>query len=107
VRKIKIPCIEETLEPVIADSVACKQVTKDLCEKALTEAKAHLHPLLRSEELDSLDRRCEFMQAFKLALEEGIAWQLAFWQPCIRLFSSSVMHIPKKRDAGIIPFIFL
>lgn len=96
-RKIKIPCIEETLEPVIADSVACMQVTKELCEKALTEAKAHLHPLLRSEELDSLDRRCEFVQAFKRALEEGIAWQLAFWQPCIQaVFQFSDAHPPKE-----------
>ena len=52
----------------------------ELCEKALSDAKAGLHPLLRNAELNRLEKRSEFLQAFRLALEFRIARQLAAWQ---------------------------
>ena len=41
------------------------QVTDDLCEKALNDARTHLHPLLRNVEVNRLGQRSEFLQAFK------------------------------------------
>jgi hypothetical protein len=52
-----------------------------LCEKALNDAKAQLHPLLRNVELSRLEKRSEFLQAFRLALERWIARSLATWKP--------------------------
>jgi len=97
-RKTKSLCREETLEPVVADPGAFKQVAEDLCDKALNEAKTRLHPLLGVEELENLDRRCEFLQAFKRALEEGIARQLVFWQPCIQAVFQFNESLPPKEE---------
>lgn len=60
------------------------QVADDLCEKAMNEAKAQLHPLLRSAEVHYLDQRSDFLQAFKSALEQRIARTLAAWQPGVQ-----------------------
>jgi hypothetical protein len=58
-----------------------EQVAYELFENALKDAKAQVHPLIRNNELDRLDKRREFVQAFKLALERRIAKKLALWQP--------------------------
>jgi hypothetical protein len=55
-------------------------VVHELCEKALNDAKEQLHPLLRNVELNRLEKRSEFLQAFRLALEHRVARQLAAWQ---------------------------
>lgn len=60
------------------------QIAGELLNNALDEAKAHLHPLLRNLELDRLDRRIVFVQAFKLVLERRIAENLAAWHPEIQ-----------------------
>jgi hypothetical protein len=57
------------------------QVANNLCENALADAKGQLHPLLRSKELARLEKRGEFLQAFKSALEQRIARALAAWCP--------------------------
>jgi len=56
-----------------------EETANDLCEEALNEAKTRLHPLLHNVELDRLDPRCEFVQAFKSALERKVAQKLADW----------------------------
>jgi len=61
-----------------------EQTANELCEKALNDAKAQLHPLLRNVELDRLEKRNEFVQAFRLALERRIARKLAIWRPGVR-----------------------
>jgi len=61
-----------------------EQITNELCEKALDDAKAQVHPLIRSNALDRLDKRSEFVQAFRLALERRIARKLALWQPGVQ-----------------------
>jgi hypothetical protein len=61
-RNPKGSCREETLEPVLADFQRLKRVVTELRDKALFDAKAHLHPLLHNEELDKLDSRSEFVQ---------------------------------------------
>ena len=61
-----------------------QQATQNLCDKAMDDAKAQLHPLLRNAETRQLDRRVEFMRAFKLALEQRVAQRMAAWQPTIR-----------------------
>jgi hypothetical protein len=75
---------EETVELVIPAPKDFEQVANDLCENALKEAKAQLHPLIQSVELDRLDKRSEFVQAVKSALEQRIARKLAVWQPGIQ-----------------------
>jgi len=65
-------------------SLAAKElghVANELCEKALEDAKSRLHPLLQNSELERLDQRVEFIQAFESALGQGIARKLAAWQP--------------------------
>ena len=60
------------------------KAASNLCEKALNEAKDQLHPLLHNVEINHLDKRSEFTQAFKSALEQRIARKLAAWQPGIQ-----------------------
>jgi hypothetical protein len=84
VRNVNNRSREETLEPVVPDPKEFGQVANDLCEKALNDAKGQLHPLLRDAELDRLDRRETFVQAFKSALELRIARKLAAWQPGVQ-----------------------
>ena len=80
------------------------QAANHLCEKALNDAKAQLHPLLRNVELDRLDRRYEFVQAFKFALERRIAKKIAVWQPGIQAvfkFDESWRGNGKSWDSSI------
>ena len=72
---------EERLVPAPNDF---GNVANELCEKALNDAKAQLHPLIQSSELDRLDKRTEFIHAFKSALERRIAGKLATWQPGVQ-----------------------
>lgn len=68
----------------VAPAINAGQVAKEICEKALNDAKAQLHPLLRSAEIDRLDRRQEFVQAFKTALGKRVARKLSVWQPGVQ-----------------------
>jgi len=88
---------KEPFEEVLTNPSSFKKVAEELCEKALVDAKTRLHPLLQSDELENLDRRCEFVQGFKRALEEGIARQLAFWQPCVQaVFEFNNLQIDRE-----------
>ena len=60
------------------------QAANDICEKALNDARRQLHPLLRRVDLNRLDHRGEFLQAFKSALETRTARKLAAWLPDIQ-----------------------
>jgi hypothetical protein len=75
---------EESVQARVSVPKDFGQEANDLCEKALNDAKTQLHPLLRSVEVDRLDRRHEFIQAFKTALEKRIARKLAAWQPNVQ-----------------------
>jgi hypothetical protein len=57
---------------------------RELCEKALNDAKIGLHPLLRSMDVNRLDGRKEFIHAFRSAFERRIAKRLALWQPGVQ-----------------------
>ncbi|HEU0292143.1 MAG TPA: hypothetical protein VFR47_05375 [Anaerolineales bacterium] len=83
-RETKRSLSKETLKPVLAVFLGLKHIVTELCDKAVVDARAHLHPLLHNEALVKLDSRPEFVQAFKQALEERIALQLVCWQPCIQ-----------------------
>jgi hypothetical protein len=72
---------EALLEHGAPDARKLERVADELCRKALIIAKSSVHPLLQQNDLDRLDGRPEFLQAFKSALEEGIARKLALWQP--------------------------
>jgi hypothetical protein len=69
----------------------------ELCDKALIDAKAHLHPLLHNQPLDKLDSGSEFVQAFKRALEDRIALQLVSWQHCIQAVYGFNATLPQAR----------
>jgi len=70
--------------PVIPTPNDFLHVANELCHRALNDAKGQMHPLLRSAELDRLDQRPDFVQAFKSALEKRIAQTLAGWQPGVQ-----------------------
>src|SRR5574338_579835 len=75
-----------------------------LCEHALEDAKAQLHPLLRSVELQRLWQRKEFVKAFKAALERRIAQRLAAWQPDVQAvfeFDESWMESRNSWDGSV------
>lgn len=61
-----------------------EQSAKQLCERALHDAKSQLHPLLQNLEFAHLEPRPEFLQAFKSALEQIIAEKLVTWCPGIQ-----------------------
>lgn len=80
------------------------QVANELCEKALNDAKEQLHPLLRSVEVERLDQRSDFLEAFKNALEKRIARKLAVWQPGVQAvfkFDETMMENMRNWDGSI------
>lgn len=74
---------EKSVEPMAPAAKDIWQSANDLCEKALDEAKAQLHPLLRNIDVERLDQHADFLQTFKNALERRIARMLAAWQPSV------------------------
>lgn len=80
------------------------QVANKLCETALEDAKAQMHPLLRNTELHRLGQRLEFVKAFKLALEHRVAQWLALRQPDVQAvfrFEESWMESRNSWDGSI------
>ena len=75
---------DESAEVALPAANVLGQAAEEICEKALDDAKAHLHPLLRNAEVKRLRKRKEFVQAFKLGLERRIAQKLAAWQPGVQ-----------------------
>jgi hypothetical protein len=93
-----------SVEPVISNLKDLEHSANELCEKALNDAREQLHPLTRNAELDHLDKRVEFVQAFKLALEKRIAQKLAACQPGVQAvftFEESWMQRPRSWDSSI------
>jgi hypothetical protein len=96
---VKIWRREKSVEPMAPAVKDIWQSTNDLCEKALDEAKAQLHPLLRNVDVERLDQRSEFLQAFKNALERRIARTLAGWQPGVQaVFQYEETRMDKIED---------
>jgi hypothetical protein len=90
---------EELVEVATPAAKDLGQVAEDICEKALNDAKAQLHPLIQSAELDRLDKRSEFVQAFKSALEKRIARRLAVWHPGIQAVFKFDETLAANREA--------
>ena len=79
-------------------------VANKLCENALEDAKAQLHPLLRTVELHRLWQRKDFVKAFKAALERQVAQRLAAWQPDVQAvfqFEEAWMESRNSWDGSI------
>lgn len=87
---------KNVIEYSIPTSEELEQVAKVLCERALNDAKSQLHPLLQNIELDRLDQRPEFLQAFKCGLEQQIARKLTRWYPDILAIFSFELTPPKR-----------
>ena len=68
----------------MSDVDSFAQTANELCESALNDARAELHPLLRSEDVNRLEQRNTFMAAFRSALEKHLAKRLALWQPSVQ-----------------------
>jgi hypothetical protein len=80
------------------------QIASALCENALKDAKEQLHPLLRDAQLDRLEKRPEFVQTFKRALEQRIARKLAAWDPGVEAvfqFDEMRTERPESWDGSI------
>ena len=91
-------------KPVIPVPNDLSQVANKICEAALEDAKAQIHPLLRSAELHRLGQRVEFVKAFKVALEHRVAQKLALWQPDVQAvfqFDESWMESRNTWDGSI------
>jgi hypothetical protein len=89
------------VDPLLKDLT---QVASKLCETALEDAKAQVHPLLRNADLHRLGQRMEFVKAFKIALERRIAQRLALWQPDVQAvfqFEESWMESRTSWDGSI------
>jgi hypothetical protein len=95
---------EELAEVAVPAAKDLGQVAEEICEKALDDAKAQLHPLLREAEVTRLRKRKEFVRAFKLALERRIAQKLAAWLPGVQAvfkFDESWMESRESWDGSI------
>jgi len=95
---------EEVAKVAIPAAKDWGRVAEEICEKALNDAKTELHPLVRNTELVHLRKRKEFVQAFKLALEQRIAQKLAKWQPGVQAvfkFDESWMDNRESWDGSI------
>ena len=95
---------EDSVGSVLPDTRDFGTIANDLWEKALQDAKSQLHPLLENAELNRLDQRREFLQAFRSALEERIARKLALWQPAVQAvfrFDEAPMENAETWDGSI------
>ena len=98
---------ERSVELIVPAPKDFGQVANELREKALEDAKAQLHPLLRDAQLDRLDERPEFVKTFSAPWNRGLPenWQLG---PRVsRLFFSSMKRGWKPPNPGMVPFIYL
>jgi hypothetical protein len=80
------------------------QAANALCAKALEDARARLHPLIRSTDVRLLSQRTEFVQVFKRSLELRIAQKLAAWQPGVQAvysYDESWMESRERWDGSI------
>ena len=95
---------EKSEKPAVPAPKDWEAVADHICESALKDAKAQLHPLLRETSLDLLNQRDEFIQAFKLALEKRIARRLALLQPVVQavfMFDRTRIDTIKNWDGSI------
>jgi hypothetical protein len=76
---------QEVIEGLFKSALEFRQVSEELCEKALMDAKTQLHPLLQQVELEKLGQRREFVQAFRHSLEGVVAESIALWLPLVKV----------------------
>ena len=76
---------QEVIEGLFKSGLEFRQVSEELCEKALMDAKTQLHPLLQQVELEKLGQRREFVQAFRHSLEGVVAESIALWLPLVKV----------------------
>lgn len=76
---------QEVIEGLLKNPITFRQVTEGLCEKALMDAKAQLHPLLQRVDLEKLGQRREFVEAFNHSLEGVVAKRIALWIPWVKV----------------------
>jgi hypothetical protein len=95
---------EGSTAPVSLDTRDFDQAANEICEKALQEARSRVHPLLQHAGLGRLDRRGDFLKAFKNALEHRVARTLAAWQPgvqAIYVYDDAVMENMETWDGSV------
>lgn len=75
----------DAIQSLFRSPSAFRQISEELCEKALMDAKSELHPLLQQADLEKLGQRQKFVQAFKQALEKAVAERVVRWLPDIKV----------------------
>lgn len=75
---------EEPVDSTIPGTKDFNRAADNICKEALNDARKHLHPLLKDEDVYRLRNRNEFVNALKLALERRIAQRLVLWYPNIQ-----------------------
>lgn len=83
-KKCNSPYNQDALMNLLENQQLFSDLCKQLCEKALTDAKNQLHPLLRQVELERLGQRKIFVDAFKCALETEITRRVILLLPCVQ-----------------------
>lgn len=78
-------CKQEVIEGLLKNSYEFRQMSNELSDNALRNARERLHPLLQRDDLEKLGHRHEFLEAFKCSLEREIAQKIVLWLPCVKV----------------------
>jgi len=95
---------QEVLDDLLKNSYEFRQMSNDLSDSALRNARERLHPLLHRVDLEKLGHRHDFLEAFKCSLEREIAQKIVLWLPCVKAvyrFDSSRRSITEEWDNTI------
>ena len=76
---------QEVIDGLLKNSYEFRQMSNELSDSALRDARERLHPLLQRGDLEKLGQRHEFLQTFKCSLEREIAQKIVLWLPCVKV----------------------
>ena len=97
---------QEVIDGLLRNSYEFRQMSNELSDSALRNARERLHPLLQRGDLEKLGRRHDFLEAFKCSLEREIAKKSFCGYRVSKLFTGSMLHGEAARRNGIIRFIY-
>lgn len=76
---------QEVIEGLLKNSYEFRQMSNELSDNALRDARERLHPLLHRVDLEKLSQRRDFLEAFKCSLEREIAQKIVLWLPYVKV----------------------
>ncbi len=95
---------QEVIESLLKNSYEFRQMSNEISDNALQNARERFHPLLHRVDLEKLSQRHEFLQAFKGTLKREIAQKIVLWLPCVKAvyrFDSSRRNSTEDWDNAI------